>query len=412
MAEIKPIRTEADYEKALSRIDTLMGSEYGSPEGDELDVLVTLVECWEDEHYPMGYPEPHEAVRFRMEQAGLRPRDLIPILGSRGRVSDVLSGKRAITMPMARALHEHLGIPADVLLRNPGTESFESPAHIDPLRYPVRRMAKLGWIKEGAESAYSAGEQIAEMIHRAGVDIAPAPYRVTGSQRVNAKTDSYALQAWCWRVMALANARSMPRDFVPGTVTLELLREVANLSNTENGPRLARDFLDDHGIVLEVVPHLPRTYLDGAALRAGDGRPVIGLTLRYDRIDRFWFGLLHELAHVGLHLDQGIGSFFADDFTLRESSRGRVEIYEKEADTWAEEALIPGEAWMTSTARTSPSALSVVSLASELRIHPAIVAGRVRDEQRNPRLLSQFTGNGAVRRQFEGVAWTGEERRR
>lgn len=405
MAEIKPIRTEADYERTLSRIDELMGSEYGSPEGDELDVLVTLVESWEDEHYPMGYPEPHEAIRFRMEQAGLRPRDLIPIFGSRSRVSDVLSGKRAITMPMARALHEHLGIPADVLLRDPGSESFESPVDIDPQRYPVGKMAKLGWIKEGTESAYSAGEQIAEMIHEAGGDIAPSTFRVTGTQRVNAKTDSYALQAWCWRVMALARTRAVPHDYVPGTVTLELLRKVAQLSNSERGPRLARDCLHDLGIVLEVVPHLPRTYLDGAALRSGDGRPVIGLTLRYDRIDSFWFGLLHELAHVGLHLDQGGGGFFADDFTLRESGRGKVETYEVEADTWAEEALIPGETWKTSTARSSPSALSVVSLASELHIHPAIVAGRVRYERRNPRLLSQFTGNGAVRRQFEAVAW-------
>lgn len=412
MAEIKPIRTEEDYEGTLARIDELMGGKYGSTEGDELDVLVTLAESWEDEHYPMGYPEPHEAIRFRMEQAGLRPRDLIPIFGSRARVSDVLSGKRAITMPMARALHEHLGIPADVLLRNPGSESFESPANVDPLRYPVRKMAKLGWIKEDPESAYSARDQIAEMFHKAGGDIAPATYRATGSQRVNAKTDSYALQAWCWRVMSLANARTMPREYVPGTVTLELLREAAHLSNSENGPRLARDFLDHLGIVLEVVPHLPRTYLDGAALRTGDGRPVIGLTLRYDRIDSFWFGLLHELAHVGLHLDQGGGGFFADDFTLRESGRGKVETYEVEADTWAEEALIPGEKWKTCTARTSPSALSVVSLASELHIHPAIVAGRIRFDRRNPRLLSQFTGNGAVRRQFEGVAWTGDERRR
>ena len=189
MADIKPIRTEADYERTLARIDELMGSEYGSPEGDELDVLVTLVESWEDEHYPIGYPEPHEAIKFRMEQAGLNPRDLVPIIGSRAKVSEVLSGKRAITMPMARALHEHLGIPADVLLRKLGTESFESPADIDPQRYPIKKMAKLGWIKEGSESKYSTGELIAEMIHKAGGDKAPATYRVNDSQRVNAKTD-------------------------------------------------------------------------------------------------------------------------------------------------------------------------------------------------------------------------------
>ena len=86
-------------------------------EGDELDVLVSLVESWEDEHYPMGYPEPHEAIRFRLEQAGLKSRDLVPIIGSRTKVSEMLSGKRAITMPMARALHERFGIPVEVLIR-------------------------------------------------------------------------------------------------------------------------------------------------------------------------------------------------------------------------------------------------------------------------------------------------------
>lgn len=403
MADIKPIRTEADYERALARVDELMGSEYGSPEGDELDVLVTLVESWEDEHYPMGFPEPHEAIRFRMEQAGLRPRDLIPIIGSRSKVSEVLSGKRAITMTMARALHEHLGVPADVLLSKQGTESFGSPADIDPMRYPVRKMAKLGWIKEGAESEFNTGKQIAEMIHKAGDDSAPATYLVNDSQRVNAKTDPYALQAWCWRVTALANARAMPSGYVPGTVTLELLREAAHLSTSEKGPLLVRDYLGDRGITLEVVPHLPRTYLDGAVLRLGDGRPVIGLTLRYDRLDSFWFGLLHELAHIGLHLDQGRGEFFVDDFTLRGSGLASEESHELEADRWAEEALIPSEIWETSAARRSPSALDVLNLASELRIHPAIVAGRVRYERRNARLLSQFTGNGAVRRQFDGV---------
>ena len=89
----------------------------GSPEGRELDVLVDLVDLHESRHEPMGYPDPVAAIEFRMEQAGLSPRDLIPFIGSRAKVSEVLSGKRGIKMPMARALHEHLGIPADVLLR-------------------------------------------------------------------------------------------------------------------------------------------------------------------------------------------------------------------------------------------------------------------------------------------------------
>ena len=117
MAGIKPIGNVDDYEVTLSRIDELMDAEPGTADGQELDVLTDLVELYESKHEPMGHPDPVAAIEFRMEQAGLSPRDLVPFIGSRAKVSEVLAGKRSITMPMARALHEHLGIPADVLLR-------------------------------------------------------------------------------------------------------------------------------------------------------------------------------------------------------------------------------------------------------------------------------------------------------
>ena len=126
------IRTEADYETALTWIDELMDAEPGSPEGRELDVLVDLVDLYERRHEPMGYPGPVAAIEFRMEQAGLSTRDLVPFIGSRARVSEVLSGARAITGPTARALHEHLGIPADVLLRPSDNTSDQRPAPMAP----------------------------------------------------------------------------------------------------------------------------------------------------------------------------------------------------------------------------------------------------------------------------------------
>src|SRR5690349_4094394 len=117
MRTIKPIRTKADYEAALDRIGALMDAKSGTPAGDELDVLADLVEHYEAKHVPMGYPSAIAAIEFRMEQAGLTQRDLVPFIGSRAKVSEVLSGKRPLTMRMARALHEHLGIPAEVLLQ-------------------------------------------------------------------------------------------------------------------------------------------------------------------------------------------------------------------------------------------------------------------------------------------------------
>lgn len=402
MGTIKPIRTEADYETTLARIDALMDAEPGTPEGDELDVLTDLIELFEAKHVPMGYPSPIAAITFRMEQGGLTPRDLIPFIGSRAKVSEVLTGKRQITMPMARALHEHLGIPADVLLQDPGATVSEPLAGIEWDRFPLKAMAKLGWIPNVRAGLGRAEELVGDLIRRAGgpAVAGAALYRKNDHARANAKTDPYALKAWCWQVLAKANEALPPVPYEPGTVTLDFLRQIARLSWSEEGPRLAKEFLSKLGIPLVVVPHLPKTHLDGAALRLGDGRPVIGLTLRYDRIDNFWFCLLHELAHVGRHMDDGEGNAFIDDLTLRTSEGGMEDPVEAQADAWAEEALIPREIWETSAVRHSPTPMAVVNLAKALQIHPAIIAGKVRHERKNYRMLSHFVGTGEVRRQF------------
>lgn len=113
-----PIRTEADYNATLARIDTLMNAEFGTPEGDELDVLVTLVEAYEAKHYPMPPCDPIEAIRFRMEQMGLEPKDLTPIIGSRSKVSEVLNHKRELSINMIRKLHKQLMIPYESLMNS------------------------------------------------------------------------------------------------------------------------------------------------------------------------------------------------------------------------------------------------------------------------------------------------------
>ena len=115
--EISPIKTDADYRDALKEIDRLWNSPDGTPEGDRLDVLVTLVEAWERQHYPLGFPDPIEAIKYHMDQKGLQPRDLIPFIGSRNRVHEVLNRRRSLTLNMIRRLHEGLGIPAESLIK-------------------------------------------------------------------------------------------------------------------------------------------------------------------------------------------------------------------------------------------------------------------------------------------------------
>ena len=402
MAEIKPIRTEADYAAALARIDELMDAEQGSPKGEELDVLVDLVELYESKHVPIDYPSPIAAIEFRMDQAGLALRDLVPFIGSRAKVSEVLSGKRAITMPMARALHEHLGIPAEVLLQEPSATADQPEDDIQWHRFPLKEMAKRNWIPSVSDLTARAEDLIRGLIDRAGGwQVARAAlYRKNDHLRTNAKTDLYALHAWCWQVLATANDNLPDVAYETGTVTLGFLTQVARLSWSDDGPRVAQEFLAQHGIPLLIERHLPRTYLDGAALRLGDGRPVIALTLRYDRIDSFWFCLLHELAHVGRHLAHDAGTAFIDDLSLRRPERGLEDEREAEADQWAAEALIPSAEWETSPVRTNPTPLGVMTLAHHLQVHPATVAGRIRYERQDYRLLSQFVGTGKVRQHF------------
>jgi HTH-type transcriptional regulator/antitoxin HigA len=116
-AEVKPIRTEADYEAALKEVGRLWGAKSGTPKGDRLDVLATLIEAYEDEHYPIDPLDPIEAIKFRMEQQGLTRRDLEPIIGTRTRVAEVLNRKRGLSIGMIRRLNARLGISADVLIR-------------------------------------------------------------------------------------------------------------------------------------------------------------------------------------------------------------------------------------------------------------------------------------------------------
>ncbi len=413
MAAIRAIRTDEDCERALERIQELLDMLSGEdgqvedmehPARTELDVLSDLVEHYESRTVGIGYPNPVAAIRFRMDQAGLSARDLAPFIGSRSKVSEVLAGKRAITMPMARALHQHLGIPADVLLRPSGAAKSEPTESIEWSRFPLRAMVNAGWIPEVQRIKDHAEELVSSLIRRAGVSAPTAAmlYRKNDHRRVNAKADDYALQAWCWQVMAQARERTPVASYTPGSITPEFLRGVARLSADADGPTKARDMLAQSGIGFEVVNHLPKTYLDGAAFLPGDGRPVVGLTLRYDRIDNFWFTLLHELAHISLHLDgDGEETAFVDDLSLRSLRTGGGDTKEDQADDMAEEALIPMDAWEDSPAREDPTPMRVMSFAQSVGIHPAIVAGRVRYEQGNYRLLSQFVGSGEVRWQFE-----------
>src|SRR5208337_1499862 len=145
----KVIKTDAEYEAALAEIDRQLDSEIaaGTPEAEKLELLTLLVREYESSHYPIGVPDPIGAIKFRMEQQNLSHRDLVPFIGSRSKVSEVLSGRRPLTLSMMRALHSGLGIPAKVLLQESGGPDLDE-SQIQWDKFPLRGMVKRGWIRE------------------------------------------------------------------------------------------------------------------------------------------------------------------------------------------------------------------------------------------------------------------------
>ncbi len=403
MSTVRPIRDDADYDAALARVVCLMDSPINSPERDELDVLTTLIEVYEEEHYPIDLPSPIEAIQFRMEQAGLSQADLVPYIGSRAKVSEVLSGKRPLTLKMIRALNTHLNIPAEVLIGDSAVGDFDTEVnHIQWQRFPIHELMKRDWLPSVHNAAKAAEELMSDLIQRAGGPIAIPQtfYRKNDSARQNARMDPYALQAWCLHVLATARERALQSTYHEGAIDAEFLRFLATLSRLPDGPKRAVEALEQQGIAVVYAKHLPKTHLDGAAMCTKEGMPVIGLTLRYDRLDNFWFCLLHETAHVWRHLNSE-GAFFVDDLKLDRSDHSEDWALEEEADTLAQEALIPSKDWEASGLPKSATPSRVIAFAQSVNVHPAIVAGRVRRETGNYRLLTQFVGTNEVRPHFE-----------
>ena len=394
----KLIKTKSDYEASLARIEEIFDAKPGTPEGEELDLLVTLSALYEEKEFPIDLPDPISAIRFSMEQQGLKAKDLVPYIGSASKVSEVLAGKRSLSLAMIRSLVNGLGIPAEVLLQEPGAKLPSDAALTQGRQFPVAEMVKRGWFAGFQGTAAEAKRQLEDLLNSFVGVLGPTalmPFLNRQQVRVGGQQDAHALTAWRIRVANLALYESIP-SYVPGVVTVDFLRELVRLSYLNSGPLLAKEFLNKSGIHLICERHLPKTHLDGAALKLPNGSPVVALTLRYDRLDNFWFTLFHELAHLALHLDQdGIEGFFDD---LTEGSK--KDRYEKQADKLASETLIPEKEWKA--ARLSNKSLpdSVAAFAEKLRISPSIPAGRIRFEAKDYTVFKQLVGTGKVRAMF------------
>jgi HTH-type transcriptional regulator/antitoxin HigA len=391
----RAIRTEDQYHSYIEEVGRLMsrGGKLSASEIDRLEILTILIEAYENEKYPVEPPDPIDAILFRMEEKGLRQADLIPYFGTSSRVSEVLKRKRPLTVQMIRAVSLGLGISADTLVGLAQMEPTREKQSIDWSKFPIKEMMRRGWLQGLMGRKVETTEDIVRSyISDVGLQFGAAAFRRTLSGDAESPTTRYSLYAWLARVIQRAREqKSRLGVFGKNQLSASFLRELAQLSWSDRGPLLAIEFLEKHGIAVIIEPHLKGTRLDGAALKDADGTPIIGLTLRFDRLDNFWFTLLHEAAHLWKHVRSDVETFVDD---LNVSSEDRREA---EANRLAREAFIPRLIWKRSDAYLSPSKETIEKLSKELKIHPAIIVGRLHKEIGNYALFSDLVGHNQVK---------------
>ncbi len=405
---MKQLITKKEHSDALLKVEELilLDPDTGTADASQIIDLSNLIEEYEANVFEFEEADPVETIEFVMEQNDLSQRDLVAYIGSKSKVSEILSRKRTLTLPMIRALTKGLDIPAEILIRkpkpNPGDErAFEFDTAL------ILEIIKRKWVKGSKKDWEQHPETIiSELLSPIGGETSLAGLMLRTSKHIRAarQMNDQALGLWIARILSIANQTESPEFDLSAINRTTFMGDIARISANQYGPLMAIEALLDVGIIVVVESHLPKTYLDGATLIRGKENPIIGLTLRFDRLDNFWFTLMHELAHLFWHSETGVSEFIDD----LESPDGKNEI-EREADSIAAESLIPSVSWDNSIVKDNKMPAAAKVLAQELGIHPSIVAGAVRKRFNYYKHagMNKMVGPGLVRQLFPDVVWAG-----
>ncbi|PKL22192.1 MAG: hypothetical protein CVV48_04000 [Spirochaetae bacterium HGW-Spirochaetae-4] len=386
----KLLKNDHDYEMALKYIESLMEQPESKDTNEEIELFTSLISFYEEESFPVDLPDPIDAVLFVMDQQGLGRRDLIPIIGSQSKVSEILNRKRPLSLSMIRKLHEELNIPAEILLQD--TQQNQVPEkQFTYENYPVPEMFKLGYF-----SSFNKISQVREYFEEAMSNLfrqfgGRIPQTIYCKQSLEkAKPNLNALLAWQAHILQKASSDEVD-DFSLDSLDNSFFEELLSFSMYSKGPLLVKDYLKTYGIRFVIEQHLSKTYVDGAAFKSHDDKPMIVLSLRHDRVDNFWFTLLHELGHVVKHLynESDNKAFFDDTSPSPNECDSQLE---QEANHFAMEYLIPPTkitvSELSDASFWSPS--KILTTSKELKRSPAILAGRIRYETGNYSLFSEM----------------------
>ncbi len=289
--------------------------------------------------------------------------------------------------------HAFAGPPSDAadILSELEIYDVAAPA----LRQYAGEMIRLGWLSGDANKDDNAQLQMIVTLLHGYPQSSPALLRGSLEVTVVEKLKDPRLTAWLSHLNWLSTRERIESPYEPGSVNVDTIRQIAKMSVYGDGPVRAMTLLHKLGVSVHVTRAMLGTRVDGCAFWCLANRPLIGLSLRYDRLDNFWFSLLHECAHVALHVT-GPNQAFADDFSVRDA----LEDVEVEANLVAADSAIPRAIWKRSEAARWPTPTNIQRVASEAEVHPSIAAGRIRYEKNDYTLFSKLVGQGEVSKLF------------
>lgn len=273
----------------------------------------------------------------------------------------------------------------------------------DTAKLPVRTMLKRGWLHQfelaHPSEAFRSDYELAATFIQEATRGRSASALHKQNIRSGSTQDPYALAAWKARILWKARELNIhPSE--SRNIDISVVKTLIELSGQDDGPQQAVALLREQGIALVFEEHLPQTHLDGAALLLDNNVPVIGMTMRYNRLDNFWFVLLHECAHILLHREKGLKDGFFDD-----ERAPALEDVEKEADSYALNAAIPNEVWKRSLVRFTSSREQVIQFAKKNRVGVAVVAGRIHRERNDYSLFSDLVGQGEPKKLISAAGY-------
>lgn len=362
--------------------------------GHALTVKPTMKEMIETEGNPRASSDPGVTLIVARIAKGYSQRDLAWRLGIKEQQIQRYEADRynSISLKNYARVAALLCVQIRATIQeNPefrGLDAIIADVSKEDIKKILRHGRTRGWFSEEMNEA-----QLRQYIAENRIEFGSPSLLRTG---LNVSDHSEDVLLHAWRARLAARARAEISKELPGFDPLDIgwLPDLVRLTVHDDGPKRAIRMLAEHGIIVIVEAQIPGLAIDGAAFLE-QGTPVIGLTIRKDTLDNFWFTLLHELAHVILHYRTGLSTGFYDQDEAVSSDE-----QEAEADKFAGNLLIPGERWARSTARIANSPEVIEKFAKDLGIHSAIVFGRIRKERNNYTIFANKIGGNSVRAQL------------